>query len=48
MEKEEIRDLLRRFCEMSLDKVSQIQSMKVVVELSNKTKIKFKKFRDGI
>lgn len=42
---ERIRDTLRRFCDMMLEKEPDTQSIKVKVEMKDKRNVKFKKFR---
>ncbi len=41
--KEKIKETLIKFCELMFEKY-EIQSVKVIVELKNKTKIKHKQF----
>ena len=45
MENEKVKEILMKFCEMMLDKEPEVQSVKIHVELKNKSNIKFKKFR---
>ena len=42
MENEKVKEILMKFCEMMLDKEPEVQSVKIHVELRNKSKIKFK------
>lgn len=46
MSKQKIRETLIKFSEMMLGKEPEVQSIKVKVELKDKTNIKFKKFRE--
>ena len=46
MNKEEIREVLRKFCDLMFEKDEKVQSVNIKVELKNKKKIKFKKFRE--
>ena len=45
MVNEKVKEILVKFCEMMLDKEPEVQSVKIHVELKNKSNIKFKKFR---
>ena len=44
--KQKIREIIINFCGMMLEKEPEVQSIKIKVELKNKTKISFKKFRE--
>ena len=46
MSKTEIRETLIKFCELVLEKQPEAQSVKVVVGMKDKSKVKFKKFRE--
>ena len=47
MSKEKIKDILVKFCNMMLEKEPETQFIKIQIGMKDKTKVKFKKFREG-
>ncbi len=47
MSKEKIKDIAIKFCEMMIEKEEEVKSIRVRISLKDKSKINFKKFRDG-
>ncbi len=45
MNKEEIRDLLRKFCELMLKKEEEVQFVRIKIGMKDKSNVKFKQFR---
>ena len=46
MKHENIKTLIIKFCELILEKESEVQSVKVKVGMKDKQELKFKKFRE--
>ncbi len=48
MTKQEIEKTIRNFTQMMLDKQPDVQSVKIIIGMKDKTNIKFKQFRSNI
>ena len=46
--KEKIRRILDEFCNLMIDKNEDVQSIRVIAEMKNKSKVNFKRFRQGV
>jgi len=45
-EKDKIKETITKFCDLMLEKYKEVNFTKIIIGLNNKSKIKFKKYRE--